>query len=557
MILRTAMSAMSRSLGLGLLAAIVVCGARPAAAQPVAADDRCAALARQPFAQVEIVSAVSQAAGALIPGATMPTMASAAAGHPMSTLPAFCRVVGRIHPEPGSDIGFEVWMPSAGWDGRLNGSGNGGYAGSIGYMELAAAVKAHQAGVSTDTGHRGTFDDASWAKGRPERIRDFGWRAIHLTALAAKTLVTSYYGRGPDHAYFIGASNGGRQGLMEASRYPDDYDGVMAGAPSAARTNELISHIWAYQAQLAPGAAIRPEQVRLLQSEVVSQCDGLDGQVDGLVADPRRCRFDVSRLACGVSASPLCFTPAQLVALRRIYAGPRDSAGRRIAMGFPPSGAEVGDPAPMFGWETSICANPNRPSTSDFMDNFIATPFADNRSFDFDRDPARLKAALGADLDVQPDLRRFFARGGKLVMWQGWADASVPPQATLDFYEAVLRASGPAARARVRLFMVPGVQHGLGGTGPDTFGQLSAPAPGDTPDRNIVAALQAWVETGRSPDALAGRSHKTGGRFGPPTGRPEKSRLICAYPAHAALRPGADPESASSYVCRDDEGKPS
>jgi hypothetical protein len=550
---------MSRSLR--PLAALALCGAallgRPAAAQPLTADDRCAGLARQHFDQAEVVSAVDQAAGALIPGATMPTMGSAAAGRPMSGLPGFCRVIGRIRGEPGSDIGFELWMPSAGWDGRLNGSGNGGYAGSIGYMELAGAVKAHQVGVSTDTGHRGTSEDAAWAKGHPERVRDFGWRAIHLAALAAKALVAGYYGRGPDHAYFIGASNGGRQGLMEASRYPDDYDGVMAGAPATVRTDELMTHIWVYQAQMPPGAAIRPEQLRLLQSEVVRQCDAIDGQVDGLVADPRRCRFDVSRLACGAAAAPLCFTPPQLAALRRIYAGPQDRAGRRIAVGLPPSGAEVGDPAPMFGWDAAICADPNKPSTSEFLSNFIAAPFADNRSFDFDRDPPRLKAALSAELDVQPDLRRFFARGGKLIIWQGWADASVPPQATLNFYEAIVRNSAGRARSGARLFMVPGVQHGLGGTGPDVFGQLTAPAPGDTPDRNIVAALQAWVETGRSPDALVARSHKSGGRFGPPTGRPEKSRLICAYPARSELRPGADPDSASSYVCRDDKGKPS
>ena len=555
---------MSRSSNLPISAVMVLCAAaalislaRPAVAQPLAADERCAALARQRFDQVEIVSAVSEAAGALISGATMPTMSAAAAGRPMSGLPGFCRVVGRIRPEPGSEIGFEVWMPSADWDGRLNGSGNGGYAGSIGYMELAGAVKGHQAGVSTDTGHRGTSDDSSWAKGHPERVRDFGWRAIHLTAIAAKALVTSYYGRAPDHAYFIGASNGGRQGLMEASRYPDDYDGVMAGAPATVRTEEAMSHIWAYQAQLAPGAAIRPEQAHLLQSEVVRQCDALDGQVDGLVADPRRCRFDVRKLACGVAASPQCFTPPQLSALRRIYSGPHDAAGRRLAAGFPPSGAEVGDPAPMFGWELSLFADPTKPAYDGFLNDLVAQPFATGRSFDFDKDPARLKAALAANLDVQPDLRRFFARGGKLIIWQGWADAAVPPQATLDFYEAMLRRSGPKATAGARLFMVPGVQHGLGGTGPDIFGQLTAPAPGDTPERNIVAALQAWVETGRSPEALVARSHKTGGRFGPPTGKPETSRLLCAYPAQAALRPGADPDAASSYICRDDKGKPS
>ena len=537
---------------LALAAAASLLGAAPSKAQPAAgvAVDACGQLAGVAIARTEIVSANAQAAALPVAGARLPGMSgNAGEGPAVSGLPAFCRVVGRIHPEPGSDIRFEVWLPASGGDGRLNGIGIGGFAGSIDYLTLGLAVKAGQASVATDTGHQGSSFDSSWARGHPERVRDYGWRAVHLSTLAAKALVAAYYQRAPAHSYFIGCSGGGRQGLMEAARFPEDYDGIVAGAPAASMTDLVPAMVNPVQAQLAPGAAIRPEQAELIQSEVLKQC----AASDGLVADPRQCHFDVAKLACGTSSSPQCFTPAQMAALRRIYAGPRNASGRQVAAAYLPSGSEPGNPAPALGWDGYILAKPGAhsqayPLAQGALQDFIAHPFATAESFDFDRDTPRLKAALSGDLDAPPDLRRFFQRGGKLIVWHGWADAAIPPGATLRWRAAMLRASGPLATHSSRLFMVPGVQHCMGGAGADSFGQLNAPKPGDTPDRGMAAALQAWVENNRPPDALVGR-RGLGGLMGIPSAGPERQRLLCAWPRNAALTKGAGPDSAASYTC--------
>jgi feruloyl esterase len=526
----------------------------PTAAHAAVADE-CAALAGLNLHQVGIDSATTQKAGAPVAGAAMPSMTGTpGGGPPISGLPAFCRVIGHIHPEPGSDIRFEVWMPSTGWNRRLNGGNNGGFAGSIAYNDLAQAVRGGQAGSSTDTGHTGIGTDSTWAKGHPELIRDYGWRAIHLTAVVSKQLVAHFYGRKPDHAYFVGCSNGGRQALIEASRFPDDYDGIVAGAPAAVFSDVAMSMLNTVQAQMQPGAAIRPEQAKLLQSEVVKQCDALDGQTDGLVADPRQCNFDASKLACRVSHSPLCFSPRQIIALKRIQDGPRDGSGHRVASGFPPSGAEVGVPVPAFGWDGAIFGTASAPASHQaypggILRDFFATPFANVQTFDLSKDTVRFKAALAVDVDAKPQMERFFERGGKLIIWQGWADPLIPPEGTLNFHLAIQQNSGPRAKNSERLFMIPGVQHCAGGTGADVFGQIGAPPANATPAQNIAAALQAWVETGRAPESLEGR-RGLGGLMGDPYTAPEKERLLCAYPARDEIRPGADPDRASSYNCR-------
>lgn len=546
---------MRRGLGVIGIAALVLMGggaayAGPSPAVPAA---RCAQLAEAKLKDVEIVSASVIAAGAAVPGAVRPTAADPNGGRPVSGLPEFCRVIGRIRPTPDSDIGFEVWMPSEGWNGRLTGAGNGGYAGTIFSYMLAGAVRGGQAGVSTDGGHRGDSSDASWAPGHPEKIRDFGWRAIHLSAVAAKDLVARYYGRPADHAYFNGYSNGGRQALVEASRFPEDYDGVLAGAPALDWTETRMAQLWAFQGQLPPQARIRPEQAKLLQTEVLRQCDGLDGQVDGLVDDPRRCRLDVSRLGCGASTSPDCFSVPQVAALARIYAGRKDAKGRWIAMPFLAAGSEVSDP--LFGWDRTIFALKDKSDeawASYPVKTLNGETIATAGAFDFDRDPQRLKAANAfGGLDASPDLRRFFARGGKLIIWHGWADPDVPPEISLDYRQQALRAAGKPAKAAMRVFMVPGLQHGIGGKGPDLFGQLLPPPKDAQPDSNIAAALQAWVETGRVPESIVGRRHSAGAtEAGAPPAHSPRERLICAYPARAVLTPGADPDKGASYVCR-------
>jgi feruloyl esterase len=526
--------------------------AAPASLTP-APEKQCSELSGAGLKDVEIVSASMVAQGDPVPGSFQPTASNANGGRPIAGLPAFCRVVGKIRPEPGSDIGFEVWMPRDGWNGRLTGAGNGGYAGSIFYFMLSGAVRAGQTGVSTDTGHRGDVGDASWAPGHPERIRDYGWRAVHLSTLAAKALVARYYGRPVEHAYFNGYSNGGRQALVEASRFPEDYDGVLAGAPAADWTQTRMAQLWVLQAQLPPAARIRPAQAKLLQAEVLRQCDQLDGQLDGLIDDPRRCRLDVAKLGCEASASPDCFSPAQLVALRRMYAGRKDARGHWVAAPFLPAGSEVADP--LFGWDRTIfmlgdkpdAAWAQRPVTS-----LDGRTIATDESFDFDRDPASFRAAnADGGLDPTPDLRRFFARGGKLILWHGWADSDIPPQVVLDYRDEVLRVTGPQAKASMRLFMVPGLQHGVGGKGPDLFGQLLPPPKDALPESNIAAALQAWVEGGRVPESVIGKRHSAGAvEAGAPPAHAPRERLICAYPSRAVLTPGADPDRGASYTCR-------
>jgi hypothetical protein len=310
------------------------------------------------------------------------------------------------------------------------------------------------------------------------------------------------------------------------------------------------------QAQSAPGAAIRPEQANLLQSEVLKQCDALDGRMDDLVADPRQCHFDVSKLQCEASNSPQCFTPPQLNALRKIYAGPRDSSGRQLAPAFAASGAEHGT-AGSTGWELWVLGEGKRRPNQSFLPDgvlkdFVADePFATTESFNFDKDTARLKAVLAPDIDAKPDLTRFFKRGGKLIMWHGWADPAIAPLLTIDFHESILRSSGHRAKESVRLFMVPGVQHCFGGPGPAVFGQLVAPMPGDPPDSSLAAALHAWVETGRVPDSVVAHTGSAPEISGSPhEGPEERQRLICAYPARAVLRASGDPDKASSYECR-------
>jgi hypothetical protein len=527
---------------------------KSAEATQVGASDRCARLGGLSLDHVAIQSAKTQPAQAPVSGANLPSMTGApGAGPPVAGLPAFCRVSGSMHPEAGSDIRFEVWLPQEGWDGRFNGANSGGLAGYINYNDLAAGVRAGQAVAGSDTGHNASPGDATWAKSHPEKVRDYGWRGVHLTAVVGKKLVAAYYGRAPDHSYFIGCSNGGRQALMEASRFPEDYDGIVSGAPAVTLTDVTVAMVNAIQAQMPPGAAIRPEQAQLLQSEVLKQCDAADGQTDGLIADPRQCKFVASKLSCGVSDSPQCFTQPQIKALEQIHAGARDKSGRLVAFGYPPSGAEVGNPVKAFGWDGNILANFQAVSGGKTLSEGILTdlaqsPIATDTTFDFDKDPARLKAALAADLDAQPDLGQFFARGGKLIMWHGWADPILPPESSVAFYEVALGKSGARAKDQLKLFMVPGVQHCVGGTGADAIGQIGAPMPGEQPERSVGAAIQAWVENGRVPDSIVGRRGMIAMAMRP--GTPERQRLICAYPAHAVLKSGANPDKATSYDCR-------
>ena len=512
-------------------------------------DGACARLAAATIPDTSILSAAIQAAHAPVSGTE--DRNGFVAPVPVTGLPAFCRVIGQIRPEPDSDIRFEVWMPVAQWDHRFHAVGNGGYAGSINYAVMAAALKAGKATASTDTGHQDRSTRSGWARGHPARIRDYGWRAIHLTAVAAKRLIASFYGEKPAYSYFMSCSNGGRQGLMEANRFPDDFDGILAGDPSAVSSQTIMSMVWTVQAQSAPGAAIRPGQAGLIRQEVLRQCDAIDGQADGIIADPRQCRFDVSSLTCGRSSSSDCFSPPQRDALRKIMAGPPLDRGRITGFGYPPSGTELGYPNPGSGWDGWIFGGVKSPLNhrifpTGALQDFATAPYATVDTFDWTRDPGRLMAAADVDQNVRPDLGAFFRRGGKLILFHGWGDAGNPPQASIQFYQEMMRQGG-GGPSNARLYMVPGMQHCTGGSGATEFGQYGergVPLASDRPDRHIGAALQAWVEGGRAPEGIIASFAQKGQSV------PGRQRLLCPFPQRAVLRSGADPDRAASYACR-------
>jgi hypothetical protein len=539
--------------------ALALHGESPAFAveNPGRGDAACRALADYKSPGMVIDSAALQPANTPVPGANAPSMTGQyGKGAPLSGLPAFCRIKGSLHPEVGSDIKFETWLPQSGWNGRYTGANSGGLAGFINYLDLASAVKAGQATSGSDTGHTGDSPgDGRWAKGNPAKIRDYGWRAVHLTTVAGKQLAEAYYGKKPDKSYFIGCSNGGRQGLMEAARFPEDYDGIVVGAPAVGMTSLAMTFINAERAQNTPGAALRKDQIGFIQAEVLKQCDAKDGLIDGLVDDPRQCRFNFSKLECGTSSDKQCLSKPQLGALKQIVGGVRGRDGKVIADGFPLSGGEVGKPVAQFGWDGNVVqrfrSTPNEPNFAEsILENFIVPPIATVNNFDFDRDPQRLRAAVGGDIDTTPDLSRFFARGGKMILWHGWSDAILPPQWSIDLHRNILKKSGPKAKSGLQFFMIPGVQHCAGGPGADAFGQIGAAQPTDTPERSIAVALEHWVEKGRVPQSLIGRRNGIMSMYAPGTAGTEKQKLHCAWPKRAVLKAGGDPDRATDYSCK-------
>jgi acetyl esterase/lipase len=470
-------------------------------------------------------------------------------------VPAHCRVAGRISPEPGSDIEFEVWMPLSDWNGRLYGSGNGGFGGAISYSPGPVdAVQHGAAGVSTDTGHSASSpsaaEDGSWAQGHPERLKDYGYRAVHLATKSAQALVSAYYGKPVQHSYFASCSNGGREGLMEAERYPEDYDGIIAGAPAYDWTGVAADFVWNTRALHEPGAAIPISKVPAIQTAVRNACSA----TRGFVHDPPSCKFDPAVMLCNSSDSDSCLTAPQVSALKKIYAGPRDSKGTSIYPGFSASGAEVGMP-PGNGWDGWMLGPPGGNShqeryPTEMLKYFVTGLKTDIEHFDFDHDYAALKSELAPIIDAtDSNLTAFAAHGGKLILWHGWADPGLAPQHTIDYFEKVRATIGASkAGTTMRLFMVPGLQHCFGGPGPNDFGQFIAPAQPADPHSNMAAALEQWVEAGVAPESIVATHTPNPIELSPQAATAENAELVCAYPKVAVSARG-DFAEPSSFHC--------
>ena len=512
----------------GLLTALLIAPALRSASIDDATSDACTRVASLALAETTIRSAAVVTGGSFAPPG----------GGPASKdLPAFCRVAAVSKPA----VSFEVWLPLANWNGKFQGVGNGANAGSISYPAMAAALRRGYATASTDTGHATTNSrDARWAVGHPELVIDFGYRAIHLTAEHAKRIVSAFYAKPASHSYFVSCSTGGRQALMEAQRFPDDYDGIVAGAPAANWSRfQTGGHLWAASAlNKDPERYIPAGKLPLLQSAVLAACDANDGVKDGVLDDPRRCRFDSQTLVCKQGGDPSsCFTPKQVAAIKDLYAGARDSAGRLIYPGYMPGAEAEG------GWAAYMTGSgPRSGNHWEQADNVLKylvfeNPAWDFRTFDFDKDVAFTVDKLGKTFDAfDPDLARFRRNGGKLLLYHGWNDPSISPLNTIDYYErvvSVLKKGGgepAAAQAQefIRLFMLPGMLHCGGGPGPNTF--------------DMVGALEGWVEERRAPDSLTA-SHATNGTI-------DRTRPLCVYPKVAVYSGSGSTNDAANFSCR-------
>jgi feruloyl esterase len=501
-----------------------------------AAIDACEALGPVVVAGARIVSANAIAAGRFVPAETG---AGGDVRQRAATLPGFCRVQARAAPTPESDIGIEIWLPLKGWNGRFLGTGNGGGAGSIAYgMGMIEGLKRGFAVANTDMG---VAPDIALADGYPERWRDFGHRATHEMTRVAKALVRKYYEVTAFRSYFEGCSTGGQQALVTAQRYPDDYDGILAGAPGNNRTHSSSYFLWNYQAMNAtPESRLSAAQWSMVSHAVLTACAGKDGGAPGdqFLTDPRRCNFDPAALPqCQAhTVSDQCITQPQLAALRRLYAGPvNPNTGERIYPGLTPGSEELPLGPARFSDRSVV-------SRLFVMRWGLGDAFSPD-GFDFDRDMDRVDARLASSLNANDsDLNNFALHGGKLMLYSGLADPGVPFQDVVQYYDRVVSTSAVAGgRDFARLFLVPGMGHCVGGPGVTDIGQpFSSSVPPRT-DGDALMALVAWTEGGVAPEQIIAR--KAGGSDARAEERP-----VCAYPAFPEYRQG-EVSKHDSFVC--------
>jgi hypothetical protein len=512
-------------------------------AAPLAAAT-CDSLAALKLPDTTITSAKTIAAGAFTLPADPPPPRSLLSS--FKKLPDFCRVEGVIQPSSDSHIEFEVWLPAFGWNGKYHGEGNGGFAGSINYAGLTASLLGGYASSSTDTGHKGEGTDGRWALGHPEKIVDFGYRAIHETAEQSKAIVRAFYEENVRHSYFSSCSNGGRQALMEAQRYPADYDGIIAGAPAGSFTHIGASFTWDLQATgIDPASYIPADKYPAIEAAGLAACDARDGVKDGVIDDPTKCDFKPATLLCKGPESANCLTQPQITALEKIYAGPRNSQGQQIYPGFLPGG-ETG----RNGWEGWISgAAPGKSvqyafATQGGPNLFFQNAAWDFRSFNLDRDVKIADDTVGRRLNaVDPNLKALKDRGGKLIIYHGWNDPALAPLASVDYYQSVVAKMGPKdAAGFVRLYMVPGMQHCAGGPGPDSFGATPS-GPREDPLRSMSAALERWVETSIPPDKII--ATKYAGK------EVVRTRPLCPYPQVARYAGSGSTDDAANFKCVD------
>lgn len=448
--------------------------------------------------------------------------------------PAYCEVEGFVAPQ----VGILMRLPTQGWNGKFLEVGCGGFCGVFTFIrDCDAPLRRGYACITTDMGHKGLeVEGVEWAYNNPQAVIDFGYRATHVTALAGKAIAERFYGRKPDRSYFSGCSCGGRQALVEAERFPDDFNGIIVGAPGITYSEFTLG--FALRARTLRAESGRPlfdpAAIQFIGRAVIAQCDMNDGLKDGQIGDPRLCRFDPRAHVCRSGATTDCLTREQADAALSFYSETKSASGDRL-----------GDCAFLPGWETSYLGMGDAPVLKrrfyeDFFKYMALQPNPGPawrfEQFDLDRDPRRMgqiDALIGAD---NPDLSRFRAAGGKLIFYHGWGDGGLSPLTSIDFYQRIERVMGGRAATQgfLRLFMVPDMDHCAGGKGPWAIDYLSY--------------LADWVEQGRAPDVMTGAHYSDDPGFRAADGAtPRFTRPIYPYPLRARYKGRGDPNSAASF----------
>ena len=474
----------------------------------------CAALKTLSLPNATITSADFVAAGAASTG-------RAGRGGSSEPLPAHCKVAATLTPSADSQIEMELWLPAEGWNGKFLAMGNGAWAGNISLDAIAVGLRRGYATASNDTGHTG--GSASFAVGHPEKLVDFAYRAMHEMAVQSKTIIRAFYGRAPQLSYYQGCSTGGRQGMMEAQRYPEDFDAIIAGAPVYNMVHLNVSQVGLQVEMLKnPERLVPAEKKTMFANAVVAACDERDGVKDGIVNNPRACTFDPAVLACKEGDRADCLTGAQVESARSVWAAVKTKSGELVYPGRSP-GFES-------GWRVPVPGTPLNPLFTD-MPRFIGRQDAnwDPMTFDLEKDLALALKNAGFVEANDANLAKFKARGGKLLLYHGWADPGPAPENTINYYDAVNKKLGGKQDDWMRLFLMPGVGHCGGGVGPD--------------QADFLGALEQWREKGVAPSQI-NASRPAGRGVSTPMSRP-----LCPFPQVARYKGSGSSNDAANFSC--------
>jgi len=513
--------------GFGLAAAVHIADlGQTAVAAPNDAGARCQALIARDFP--DIVDAPARIDAAKV----------VAAEHGN---PEFCEVRATVRP----NVGIVLDLPTSTWNGKFFEYGRGGYCRPVTMEDCEAPVRKGYACVITDSGNKTKRQDDEWAHDDLKARVDCGFRGIHVAAQAGKAITGHYYAAAAWRSYFMGCSTGGRLAMVEAERFPYDFDGIIAGAPPVTKSGDALALLWNVVATLGPDgrSILAPDDVRLVARAALAHCDAADGLVDGIIGDPLHCRFDPAELECAGTKSAQCLTHRQVEAVRKIYQGPVNSEGVRLYPGSALPGSEL-------NWIGTYIAPDGGPSGvhTSVLSLFRYLNIPDRgpgwriTDFNWDEDYKRLGMMAAFNSGADPDLRPFKAAGGKLLAFHGLADEAVIPAGFIDFHEAVERTLGgrDATRDFFRLFAVPGLNHCSGGTGATAI--------------DYVSALEDWVEHGHAPDVLIGahvkRSRAVGWGPEPLPVAPDNigfTRPVFPYPLGTRYKGTGDPNDAANF----------